>query len=402
MVQKTPAVIFGETLLMRTPCLSIAPRPSRRQGFMTATGRRVLRAWRAGLCVCGLLLLPTAVQAAVVLQYHHISDTTPAATSTSPALFRQHLDHLQAHGYEVVALPELLNSHPAAGHDRSKRVAITFDDGYVSIYTEAFPELKKRGWPFTVFINTKPHDEGWKEFASWSQLREMAKHGATIANHTVHHDHLVRRLPGESDRQWRQRIKEEVTQAEKRIKTETGQSHRLLAYPFGEYDAQLEKLLDAMGYTAFGQHSGPLDRIHSRQALPRFPFGGNYGELSDFALKAATLPMPLESVTLVGVDREGVDRTTTVDPLLPKGHYQPQLLLTVATAELAKNINCFAGGQGRLQTVVDNTSVTVKLHKPLAAGRSRINCTAAAGEGRFYWFTQPFLHPDEQGNWPKE
>lgn len=355
--------------------------------------------WRLGLC--GLLLLPSVLQAAVVLQYHHISDTTPAATSTSPAVFRQHLEHLEARGYEVVALPELLKSHPGTVDDRTKRVAITFDDGYLSIYTAAFPELKKRGWPFTVFINTQPHDERWKEFASWQQLREMAAFGATIANHTVRHDHLVRRQAGESERQWRQRIKEEVTQADKRIKDEIGQSQRLLAYPFGEYDLQLEKLLRSMDYTAFGQHSGPLDTIHSRQALPRFPFGGNYGEIKDFALKAATLPMPLDSVALVGGDRTG-GGGVTVDPLLAAGDDQPRLVLTASTEELANHINCFAGGQGRLTTVVDNKTVTVVLHKPLPAGRSRINCTAAAGEGRFYWFTQPFLRPDAQGNWPAE
>lgn len=371
-----------------------ASRPARPGRLVPAVMQRARTMLQAALCA---LLLPASAQAAVVLQYHHISDTTPAATSTSPALFLQHLEHLQAHGYQVVALPELLKQHPADVDDRSKRVAITFDDGYVSIYTAAFPELKKRGWPFTIFVNTKPHDEGWKEFASWQQLREMAAHGATIANHSVRHDHLVRRLPDESERQWQQRIKEEVTLAEKRIKEETGQSHRLLAYPFGEYDGALAKVLDTMGYTAFGQHSGPLDNIHSRQALPRFPFGGSYGEITDFALKAATLPMPLERVALAGENSE-----KAIDPLLAADIYQPQLLLTARTAAMAKTINCFAGGQGRLQTLVDNKVVTVMLSKPLPAGRSRINCTAAAGEGRFYWFTQPFMRPDEQGNWPAE
>ena len=357
------------------------------------------RAWRVGwgLSLAGLLLLPMALQAAVVLQYHHVSDSTPASTSTSPALFRQHMAHLEANGYKIVALPELIKGHPTANNDRTKRVAITFDDGYVSIYTEAFPELKKRGWPFTVFVNTKPHDEGWKEFASWQQLREMADHGATIANHSVSHEHMIRRLSRETQAQWQQRIKEEVLSAEKRIKQETGQSHRIFAYPFGEYDLALVKLMESLDFTAFGQHSGPLDSIHPLQALPRFPFGGSYGELKDFALKAATLPMPLDNVTVVGSEH-----TSPVEPLLAAGHYQPELLLTVRSAAVAKAINCFAGGQGRLNAVVEGKTVRVQLHKPLPAGRSRINCTAGAGDGRFYWYTQPFLHPDEQGKWPEE
>ncbi|WP_439133212.1 polysaccharide deacetylase family protein [Pseudomaricurvus sp.] len=348
--------------------------------------------------IWGLLLSCLPVQAAVVLQYHHVSDATPASTSTTPALFRQHMEYLESEGYEVVSLPELLEGYTSSEDDRAKRVAITFDDGYSSVYTTAYPELKKRGWPFTVFVNTKPLDEHWKEFTDWDQLREMAANGATIANHTVNHGHLIRRQEGESEEEWRQRIKEDLLLAEKRIKQETGQNHRILAYPFGEYDLALMKLLKSLDFVGFGQHSGPLGSSHSPQALPRFPFGGHYGDISDFAQKASTLPMPLESVFLETASSEDV----AIEPLLPPGDSQPKLVLNVGSAALAQTISCFATGQGRVDTHVDDQRVEIELQKPLPAGRSRINCTAAAGEGRFYWFSQPFFQPDKHGEWPPE
>lgn len=346
--------------------------------------------------ICGCLLMGNSLQAAVVLQYHHVSDETPASTSTSPTLFREHMAYLAQEGYEVVALPELLASYVSTEGQRLKQVAITFDDGYESVYTKAYPELRKRGWPFTVFVNTKPLDEHWKGFASWKQLREMAANGATIANHTTSHDHLIRRLDGETEHKWRQRVKEDLVLAEKRIKQETGQSHRILAYPFGEYDLSLMKLLESLGFVGFGQHSGPLGSIHSPQALPRFPFGGHYGGISDFAQKVSSLPMPVESVSLKAAP------DTDIDPLLPITDSRPSLVLTVESEALAKGINCFASGQGRVQTQVDNHQVDVVLTGALPAGRSRINCTAAAGKGRFYWFSQPFFRPNEQGEWPPE
>lgn len=358
--------------------------------------------WRTAInpilkwAICGCLLVCNSLQAAVVLQYHHVSDETPASTSTSPALFREHMAYLAAEGYEVVALPELLESYVSTEGQRLKQVAITFDDGYESVYTEAYPELRKRGWPFTVFVNTRPLDESWKGFARWHQLREMAANGATIANHTTSHAHLIRKLDGESEHKWRQRIKEDLVLAEKRIKQETGQSHRILAYPFGEYDLSLMKMLESLDFVGFGQHSGPLGSNHSPQALPRFPFGGHYGGISDFAQKVSSLPMPVTSVFLKAAP------DSDIEPLLSNKDRQPSLVLETESEALAQGINCFASGQGRVQTVVDNNRVRVVLSGPLPAGRSRINCTAAAGKGRFYWFSQPFFRTNDEGEWPPE
>ncbi len=43
----------------------------------------------------------------IVLTYHHISDETPRETSTSPALFRQHMKAVAESGAKVALLPEL-------------------------------------------------------------------------------------------------------------------------------------------------------------------------------------------------------------------------------------------------------------------------------------------------------
>ena len=48
--------------------------------------------------------------AAVILQYHHVSETTPKSTSITPAQFEVHLQYLKDNNFTVVPLSELINS----------------------------------------------------------------------------------------------------------------------------------------------------------------------------------------------------------------------------------------------------------------------------------------------------
>ncbi|MEE4216513.1 MAG: polysaccharide deacetylase family protein, partial [Xanthomonadales bacterium] len=115
-----------------------------------------------------LLLLYTPLsQAAVVLQYHHVSDETPASTSTSPERFAMHLDYLEEAGFKIVPLQELADTLRTREPLPDKTAAITFDDGYISIFQAARPLLEKKGWPYTVFVNTEPHDQRKPLFMSW-------------------------------------------------------------------------------------------------------------------------------------------------------------------------------------------------------------------------------------------
>ena len=56
-------------------------------------------------------------------------------------------------------------------------VVLTFDDGYRSVYETAYPLLKARGWPFTVFLCPEGIDRGRGPVMTWDQLREMAAAG---------------------------------------------------------------------------------------------------------------------------------------------------------------------------------------------------------------------------------
>ncbi|MFV8817728.1 polysaccharide deacetylase family protein [Haliea sp. E17] len=337
------------------------------------------------------LLLTPLLQAAVVLQYHHISDDTPASTSTSPARFAMHLDYLQDAQFNIVPLQELVDALRAGQPLPDRTAAITFDDGYISIYDTAWPLLRARGWPFTVFVNTEPHDQNRPLYMSWEQLRELKAAGATIANHGVSHPHLLERQSGEDQAAWLDRIGGEITVAQQRITAETGDSPRLFAYPYGEYDKDVLELVASLGYAGFGQQSGPLAVFSDLRVLPRFPFGGSFGDRQDFATKVNSLPMPLapgtEPVLFRNPEGPALD-----DIVLDGDTTRPVLLLQFARAADAARVNCFVSGQGATPVQVEKERVLVQAVHPLPPGRARYNCTAVSGQnGRFYWYSQPWI-----------
>lgn len=67
--------------------------------------------------------------------------------------FSAQLDYLMTH-YEVIALGDFLVGPEKPSPTGKPYAIITFDDGLKSIFTLAYPELKKRHLPFTVFVNT--------------------------------------------------------------------------------------------------------------------------------------------------------------------------------------------------------------------------------------------------------
>lgn len=352
---------------------------------------------RVALTVLLNVLLVPLANAVVVLQYHHVSTTTPAATSIDPQRFQAHLEYLHEAKFDVVSILTLESWLREGKRLPDKTVVITFDDGYTSVYDAAFPLLKKYGWPFTVFVNSKAHDEKHPHFMSWEQLRELAKQGAVIANHTDSHPHLIRQQGYESHSQWLQRREREIEFAQQRIAKELGQAPKLFAYPFGEYDKQLQATLKSMGYLAFGQQSGPLADTSHPQALPRFPFGGNYTEMEEFKVKVNSLPFPQARVKVSGNDGKVIEQ-----PELPKDIARPVLRIASPLLSHLGPVSCFASGQGAIQADVKGGALVAKAKRDLPPGRSRYNCTASAGGGRFYWHSQMFIRRLPNGEWVNE
>ncbi|HWR37608.1 MAG TPA: polysaccharide deacetylase family protein [Clostridia bacterium] len=145
---------------------------------------------------------------------------------------KQHLNHIRANGH-AISLAQLT--------DRSMTpnpVVITFDDGRLSDYEFAYPELQKAGMTAEFFVNTAK--VGTRGFADWSQLREMQHAGMSIQSHA--HDHVDLALLAEGD------LERQLSVSKNMIEERLGTAVQFLAAPYGRLNAKLIEIALKVGY----------------------------------------------------------------------------------------------------------------------------------------------------------
>lgn len=319
-----------------------------------------------------------AQNSAVALMYHHFGEPRHPSTNIRIEQFEQHLQFLEQNGFQVLPLATILKAIQNNQALPNKSVAITMDDAYRSVYSEAYPRLKQRGWPFTVFVSSDYIDKDYSNYMSWPQMREMEQYGASFGNHSRSHDYLIRHHKDETEAAWQQRIHDDIAYAQQRLRDELKKPIDVIAYPYGEYNLAIANIIQQLGLIGMGQHSGAIGPASDFRFLPRFPMNENFGEMDGFKNKIMSLPMPLQL-------------TPQIEPVISEA----RPMLKVELKQPLKQLTCYASGQGKIQTQwLDKKTLTVQANSDLPAGRSRYNCTAPSSEpGRYYWFSQLWIRP---------
>ncbi|MBR7889125.1 polysaccharide deacetylase family protein [Marinomonas sp. A79] len=337
----------------------------------------------------GGALLSASIQAQdylPVLQYHHVSNTTPRSTSVTPEEFAEHMGYLQSGGFQVVDLRSALDDLKANKPLPEKAVAITFDDAYSNIYQSGFPVLKANNFPFTVFVNSGPVERNSRSFLSWEQMKEMQAVGGVFANHTENHPYMLRKEATESDDAWFARMSQELDVVETALVDKLGNSPKMLAYPYGESNHRIRDMVKEKGLMAFGQQSGVISADSDFENLPRFPASGPYASLSTLKTKLNSKPMPLLSEDAGG--DFATDQPVSIRLTFKDGQYR------------LKDLACYVSGQGKasLDWASDN-DVVATASKPFGVGRGRINCTMPDRSGQqYYWYSNVWIRSaPEQG-----
>lgn len=69
-------------------------------------------------------------------------------------------------------------------------ITVTYDDGWLTTYTNAWPEMQALGLVGNVGVYTEAVDLGFGGYMNQSQLQELHDDGWTLVSHTVSHDSL--------------------------------------------------------------------------------------------------------------------------------------------------------------------------------------------------------------------
>jgi peptidoglycan/xylan/chitin deacetylase (PgdA/CDA1 family) len=93
-----------------------------------------------------------------ILAYHRITHRpagVPDSTlNVTPRQFERQIAGLLARGFQIWPLRQILECRANAAAIPPHVVALTFDDGYENVYSEAWPILRKLRVPATIFVNT--------------------------------------------------------------------------------------------------------------------------------------------------------------------------------------------------------------------------------------------------------
>lgn len=324
-------------------------------------------------------MAPAGADSAVVLMYHRFGQDRYPSTNVRMEQLEAQLEHLREAGYSVVPLSDLIAAITAGGSLPERAVVLTIDDAYRSVYEKGWPRFRAFGFPFTVFVATDPVDQGLPDYMSWDQMREMAATGVSFANHGAIHASVLERRDEETDAERLARVRADVSKGWRRLNEELEPVPGVFAYPYGEYDGPTAELLREMGYIAFGQQSGAVGSEGDLRALPRYPMAEAFADLAQFRTKVASLPMPVVSVE-------------PWDPVVTTREPRIEVTLGEADARLGE-LACFVGGQGqvKVQWSEDRRRFTVGPAQPLGPGRQRVNCTAPRKDGRYLWFSHPWV-----------
>jgi len=186
-----------------------------------------------------------------ILMYHSIGRSLFSDKMAIPRdLFRKQMQFLKKN-FQVISLEECvrqqLRQSPTGRH-----VAITFDDGYLDNYMEAFPCLKALGLPATFFISVS--QVGHEGFVNWEMLKDMQQtSGFEIGSHGLEHDPLK----DISKEKARNSIFESKAVLEDYLSREV----KGFSYPSGSFNDEVLSLVEQAGY----RYACAASHLHNRK-----------------------------------------------------------------------------------------------------------------------------------------
>ena len=168
-----------------------------------------------------------------VLTFHALdhADRRPSVISGHRHVEPPRSTRLHESGRRAVSLLEAVDCLRRGAPFPERSFVITFDDGYQSVYDEAFPILQRYGMSATVFLtvgNKRAHPAGrlpaieGRSMLSWPEIREMQRAGIEFGAHTLTHPDLTRLT--------RERVEAEVCESKAVI--ESAQSRELVQQHF--------------------------------------------------------------------------------------------------------------------------------------------------------------------------
>lgn len=176
---------------------------------------------------------------APVLMYHRISSNTSGSEYVvSVDQFKRQVQWLKEEGYQTISIVDLVDAIQFGKMLPLKPIVITFDDGYIEVYQNAYPILHEAGYTATMYlIENALNDHGYITDAI---IEELSAAGWEFGNHSATHAYL----PSSKNMQ------DEVCVSRARLIEKYNLPFNSFAYPYAAKDEGSIQAVKDCGYTA--------------------------------------------------------------------------------------------------------------------------------------------------------
>lgn len=195
-----------------------------------------------------LLLVLVGCEARPILLWHNVGEPVDPPRWVTRESFEAQLDLILGEGFTPMTATELdaieLDGQPGPPHP----IVLTFDDGYANFYRHAYPALRARGLPATMFLiaarvgedeASRVRDERG-DFLIWPEVRAMQADGIDFQSHSVSHRNLKHLSDDE--------VRAELQESRRQLEAGLGRPVTVLAYPFGGNSPHTQALVEDAGY----------------------------------------------------------------------------------------------------------------------------------------------------------
>ncbi len=186
-----------------------------------------------------------------ILYYHSVSNL-PVRSSVAPELFAAQMEYLRQSGYRVLSLPEVIQGITTRTSFPEKSVVLTFDDGFLDNYEQAFPVLARLQFPAIIFLAasfigsdrlpTLTRTDFVPQPLTWEHVKEMHSHSIEFGAHTLTHPLLSQISLAQ--------VRHEVRESKRMIEDVVGTPVHFFCYPRGDFTAEIQQIVREEGYRA--------------------------------------------------------------------------------------------------------------------------------------------------------
>lgn len=195
----------------------------------------------------------------IIIYYHEIVEKGKGYSYQKMEIdyFEQQMRYLHDQGYQSLYFSELNGKLP------DKAIIVSFDDGFRTVYQNAYPIMKKYSIKGNIYLPTQYIDNN-DHFMTWKMIKELSLDGFEMQAHT--HNHIdIRTLTEE-------KMKDEINKSNELFNKYLGYTPKAFCMPFGVFNLQSINMLKNLGAYDYilASYYGHINEEHLKnKILPR-------------------------------------------------------------------------------------------------------------------------------------